>query len=415
MEIGIPKNEQIAQITMKHKNKSLLILANAFVSTKSIGGGDRFIMEVAPYLARKILTSIITPYIGIYHWKNQPLAKVKFISYQKNIFDNSDNYFAITFAYLIRTIHAISLLQKRKFDYLITSSQYFPDIIPAVIYKSKNPHTRWTARIYHLIPPPHKRVGNFLVNSIIYLTQYLLLALLKNADIISTDNQETKRQLLKRNFNPNKIFTLPNGVNYQKIKNHKPLKKYKFDAAYIGRLDKHRGIFDLPIIWEKVNKKIPHAKLAIVGYGPKFSIKLLKNKFNNYNLNKNVSFLGYLPHYHGHHRPLYDLLKSIKLLILPIQEGGCPLIIAESMSAGAPVISYKSQIFNSSYSKGYKTVPIKNFNQFSKTIIKLLSNKRTYLQLQKQALNEAKKFNWEQIANNFIKILTENSSTNTDY
>ena len=144
--------------------KNLLIIANAFVSSKSIGGGDRFIMDVAPAITKRAHTSIILPEVGYTHWRKKVLAKATYVVLPSTIFDNRDNPLAIGIAYLLRAMQALPLLKKAKPQTLLTNSHAPSDILPAYLYKLKNPQVRWVARLYHLIPPPRERAGNPLRN-----------------------------------------------------------------------------------------------------------------------------------------------------------------------------------------------------------------------------------------------------------
>lgn len=393
---------------MKKKNSlSVLIFANAFVSTKSIGGGDRFIIEALPYIARKVSTTVITPYIGLYHFKQHPSLNTIFQSYKGNPFDDSDNYLAITIAYLIRTFQTMLLLKPNKYTHLITSSQYFPDILPAAIYKLLKPNNRWVVRLYHLIPSPSERVGNSFVNSIVFLMQILMIRILKLSDSIITDNQTSKKYLIKLGFDSRKVFVLPSGIHWKRIKNHKPRTKQRFDAAYIGRLDLHRGIFDLPEIWREVVDKIPNAKLAIAGYGPKTTTIRLKESFKVNKLTTNVRFLGFLPHNLEGKHPLYDLLKSIKLLLLPIHEGGFPLTIAESLTAGVPVICYRLPIFKSEFNDSVITVKMKDTHTFAGSVIKLLSDKKSLTHYSRKAATQTSSYDYSPVSKAFIELVLQ--------
>jgi glycosyltransferase involved in cell wall biosynthesis len=231
-----------------------------------------------------------------------------------------------------------------------------------------------------------------------------MLHLLKLSDLIITDNQASKKYLQKRGFATQKISLLPSGINWKKIKNHRPETKQKFDAAYIGRLDLHRGILDLPLIWNKVIQQVPNAKLAIAGYGPQSTTKHLKKQFDRHKLKRKVTFLGYLPHSQNQHHPLYDLLKSIKILLLPIHEGGWPLTIAEALAAGKPIVSYNIPNIKSAFKTGVYTIPFKNTQKFSQKTIQLLSGKINNQQIA-EAQQNVKRFDYTTISNQLFNLV----------
>lgn len=391
------------------KRPKLIILANAFVSEKSIGGGDIFIIQASSALAKSANTTILTPAIGYHHWTKLQSIKAKFIVLKESVFDNRDNPIAIMLAYIFRSLQAINILRKNNPAHILTASQYLPDILPALIHKIFHPNTRWTARIYHLLTSPTKRVGNPLINFSAFFMQRLMIACLKKADLILADNPDTIKQLKKHGFNVKKIKLLISGTQYKKIANHKPKNQYPFDAAYIGRLDPHKGIFDLPEIWKKVTTILPNIKLAIAGYGPKTTTEKLKSKFSELNLQTSVKFIGFLPHKKNNHNPLYDLLKSTKVLLLPNHEGGWPLTVAEAMAAKLPVVTYNLPIFKSIYKHGVLTAPMKNKTIFAKHVAFLLTNEQRRKKLAQEGQNQAKLFDIKEISKQFSKLVFNNT------
>ena len=391
------------------KNKpNLVILVNAFVSAKSIGGGDRFIMEVAPTLSKSADTTIILPKVGYRHWLQKGLAKAKYIVLRPTVFDNRDNPFAIMLAYLIRCLQTIVILKRSRLSHLVTASHSLPDILPAAVIKWLQPDIRWTARMYHLIPSPTKRVGNPLTNTAVFLLQRLSLLFLRYADLIVADNRETLIHLRKMGFLPNNLKLLLSGIDYQTIANHIPRKNFPFAAAYIGRLDPHKGIFDLPQVWRLVVKTLPKTKLAIAGYGPKETTRNLTREFNRNNPSSSFSFVGFLPHEENGSHPLYDLLKSIKVLLLPNHEGGWPLTVAEAMAAGVPVVAYDLTIFRTAFTRGRLIAPMKDKHIFAKHVIALLSDERRRKKIGHIAEKQARQYDVRPISRQFAQLILGN-------
>ncbi len=385
--------------------KQLTILANAFVSTKSIGGGDRFIMQMVPQLTKTANVTIIFPKVGLYHWKHHGLAKAKYKTLSTTPFDNRDHPVAVTLAYLHRTLQSIKLISKTKPSHTITASQYFPDILPAAWMKFRYPKLCWITRIYHLVPPPSNREGGRFVNTVVYLLQRLMFYLIKQSNLIIADNPFTLKRLNSYGFSSSKLKLLVSGVEFTKISQHKPQKTYPFDAAYIGRLDPHKGIFDLPEIWKEVTEHIPSVKLAVAGYGPKSTTSSLKAKIHHYKLQNNIKLIGFLPHQQNGKHPFFDLLKSIKILLLPNHEGGWPLTVAEAMAARVPVIAYKLPIFTSVYENGVLTAKMKNKKEFASHCINLLTHTNQRKKLGIEAQKQAKQFDIKKISSQFTELI----------
>ncbi len=384
------------------QNKNLLIIANSPITKKSIGGGDRFVIETTPYLSKKFKTSLITPEVGYHHWHTKPKT-INFITHPENVFDNKDNKMAITITYLIRTLLTFFIFFRQKSQIIISSTHLFPDIIPAFIFKIFKGKFIWVCRVYQIIPQPAKRPGNIFINTITYLHQQFMLRLIKKADLIIADNYLMIDFLIKIGSVRKNIVFLPNGVDIERIRKYKQKKTYPASASYIGRLDPNKGIFDLVAIWKQVVDKLPFVKLAICGYGSKDTTQKLKTAFKKASLLKNVLFTGFLSHNKGKRMPLFDLILSSKVIILPEAEGGIPLTVLEALSCSIPVVCYKRPELSRIPLEGLIQVPIGDRYTFSKKVLTVLS--QPGVKNKKLRSSFVNTFSWKKISEKYITLL----------
>lgn len=390
------------------QQKNLTIFANTFVTTRALGGGDRFLISCLPALADRARITVVTTRIGHHHLRKTASKKVHFTVLPSTLFDGRDNKILVMCAYAIRTVQSLVSGRKTKTTHILSASPFFPDVIPAFVAKRRDPGIRWVARLYHLVDPPTRRHGNILVNIVASLLQELMLKLLKSADLIVADNPDTLRTLQLQGFANATLAMLVSGVDFRLISTHRPQQRFPFDAAYVGRIDPHKGVFDLPEIWNRVIKTLPKARLAIVGYGPPHTVSSLKRKIALAGLGpKNLMFLGFLPHRKGKRYPLFDLLKSIKILLIPNHEGGWPLVVAESMAAGTPVVGYRLPVFGGVFTGGFLASRPRDTQSLAKNVINLLTDEEKRLLLVRAARREAKRFDIALIAQNFSGLVLE--------
>jgi glycosyltransferase involved in cell wall biosynthesis len=385
----------------------ITVLANAFVSKKSIGGGDRFLMEVVPFLPVNLSLQIITPKIGYYHWQKRDLLRYRcrFTCLRQSLFDNRTQKIFIFVAYFLRTLETIFIVFRRRIDFMYSSTEIFPDVIPAYINKLRHKNSIWVARIYHLIPLPIDRSGNLVTNIFSYLLQQLSLFLIRSADKILVDNPLLVDVLAGEGFARKHIEVHFGGAPYQRISRYKVQHRYTYNAAVIGRLAPHKGTEDIIPIWKKVLSALPTARVALVGGGDPAYEQRLQQTISARGLGNQIQLLGFIHHREEEKMPLFDLLKSVKVLLFLDHEAGFGLSVSEALACGVPVVAYNLPIFKEVYTHGVMTVPLKDTERFSQQVIKLLGDQRLYKTMSREAKEEAKKFDWEIQARKLFKSL----------
>ena len=187
----------------------------------------------------------------------------------------------------------------------------------------------------------------------IYTTNYFDIKLykcitkLKNVYLVAV-SKKTREELIKSGTRPNRVFSILNGVDKEKFK---PINK---DHAKLLLEKRLRIELGNKIILLHVNpgpRKGTHILLKaidifkdiygndlylfIVGKtGPKSFEKYLEKMIKNLHLEKNVKMLGWVDE-----NLLVILYNSADLTIVPSYSEGSPLVIAESIACGTPVIA----------------------------------------------------------------------------
>lgn len=389
------KLAQIIEIYLLNPQKELVVLETAHVGTEGLAGGDVLMEKMAAHLKGFKIT-VIGPQNGIIHWQNFKDSNLRYIN--NPLLDNLTNPFIVLLNYLIRIARAFYKIPKRTSSILYSSTDVLPDIAPAFLVKIFNAKTIWIARLHHLVEHPFTRIGNPFVNISSYSLQQISLFMIKRANIVIVLNENLKVSL-SRKIPKSKIAVIGGGVDIVKIQNAKPA-KVKFDAVFLGRIHRTKGVFDLPIIWQIVCQNLPKCKLVIIGTGSKNIVLKLKKDFKKFNLEKNVDFLGYLDQNH-----VYSILKSSKVFVFCDHEAGFGLAPLEAMAAGLPIIGFDIGILGNIFKSGYLTVPAFDKNLFAQKITLLLKNNKLRNDLRRKAQVEASKFDWTKISSKFERIL----------
>lgn len=330
----------------------------AFLNSYSQGlsGGDACFLNNVKYLGKKAKVTIVTSLLG------KELCQREGIHAGFYITSKEKNFSSVILTYIQRTLKALFLKPPSEKTVLYSSSDFFPDVFPAFLFKLINRKHIWIQKVFHLIPKERK---------IPYLFQQISFLLIKSADLIIVDNSKLKKDLeVQYNFLPEKITVISPGVDVSYLKKIKPNVK-KYDAIFIGQLRESKGIFNIPDIWENVVKKYPDAHLAVIGKNIGDNQTHLKKELIKKYLTKNVDILGFLET-----QKKLSLLKSAKCLILPSYEEGFGMVILESLVCGTPIIAYDLPVFHEHFSGGISVVKIGDTLSFSRKAINIIKTDR---------------------------------------
>jgi glycosyltransferase involved in cell wall biosynthesis len=168
-----------------------------------------------------------------------------------------------------------------------------------------------------------------------------------------------------------------------------------FDACFLGRLVPLKGIMDLVLIWRIVCDKLPEAKLAIIGFGADEGyMRRVQRQIKLEKIEKNIDLM---PGVYGNEK--FNLLKSSKILVSASKEEGWGISICEAMACGLPVVAYDLESYRWAFRTGILLAPLGDMTAFAQLVISLLTNDERRLAIGKEALEQSRKYDWDEIAN----------------
>lgn len=281
-------------------------------------------------------------------------------------------------------------------DILYSTSDFLPDVLPAFVLKLRNGNAKWVVSVYHLIPHPLKRSGDFISNTLSYVTQHLSLRLVKNADLIQTETTLLKQRLIHEYRIPSrKILAVQSGIAPEIIDSVNWDEKV-YDACFLARLHRSKGIFDLIEAWRLVCNRYENAKLAVGGSGSAEIIERLEHKIDDLKLSEKVTILGFLST-----EEKYKLLKASKLYVLPSYEEGIPITFYEAMYCGLPVVTYYLPTYTEIKDYIVK-VTLGNVEKLSEEVIRFLEDEDLVRMLGERGRSFAKEHTWDKVAEYII-------------
>lgn len=271
----------------------------------------------------------------------------------------------ITYNTLSKLIRALIWLPTKKYDYVYSVSDFYPDLIPAFVYKLKNKQSKWIAAYYLIAPPPFAQNSPYKglnrIKGILYwLMQRLSLFLVNRyADVVFVTSEPDKAY-----FPGKKVVVVKGGVDTKDTYNSKEMVK-KYDAIFIGRFHYQKGVVELINIWKDVVLMNSNAKLCMIGDGP--LLKEVLKKIKEYKLESNIDCVGYK---NGNEKN--SLIKKSKIVLHPATYDSGGMACAEAMVWGLPAIGFNLPAFETYYAKGMLKSATKGL--FVYNILELLHN-----------------------------------------
>lgn len=386
-------------------NKKIHVFINAFYSSgKGMSGGDKRIIEILKrwcgvhinsediiiYGPRKIFAALEDEEVKDYQCVITSTSK----SEQKNVI----------FAYLIHTFlckkrlrSIFNHIDSGEQNIIYSSSSFLPDVLPAVYSRKKLKNCKWCGLVHHVLDPNKKREGNTIRNCIAFLEQRLALKLMKKyCDKVLTVSPIIKKYLEKQGFDASKIYVVNNGVDALAISRSEKYadKARQYDGIFVARLAPSKGIHELADIWNGVVCKVPDARLAVIGGGDESTVQSLKKEFEEYNITKNVDFLGYCQS-----DIIYSYLKSSKVFVFPSHEESWGIAVAEALACGIPAVTYDLDAYDVFFNGLTIESKIGDFKGMSLAIVELLTDEDKREHLATAGRNYVlDNYTWEQVS-----------------
>lgn len=288
---------------------------------------------------------------------------------------------------------AYAVLGKYKeFDIIIDCFHFIPFFSPLIFNRKK------------IISVIHEVAGKvwfdnliFLVAMLGYLIEPFFFYLYKNISFITVSNS-TKSELIKFGIKPKKIYVIHNGINLPKKLPTNKKTSYP-SLLFLNRIAKDKGIYDTFISFRLVLKSYPETLFVIAGREE--NKYMMENVMKELKFTKNVEYKGFVSE-----KEKWKLLKQSWMLIHPSKKEGWGMTVLEANTVGTPVIGYNIEGLKDSIKNNETGLVVdSNPNSLSTGIKKLISNKKEFNKLSKNAEKWAKLFSWEKSTKESWKLI----------
>jgi glycosyltransferase involved in cell wall biosynthesis len=294
---------------------------------------------------------------------------------------------------LITPRHIRRIVKKESFDLFIEDINKIPFYSP--LYQ-KLPTL---VIIPHLFSTTVFSEINFVLGSYIYLAEKPLRAVYR-PHRFCVISESTAQDVVSRGIPRENVSVIHCGIDRHLYNNKQNLPK--FDAPtvlYLGRIKKYKSVQHLLLAFALVVKRIPEAKLAVVGDGD--YLPVLKTLAGKLGLDHRVEFPGFV----SREKKVEYLCRS-HVMVYPSLKEGWGLTNIEANSCGTTVIAADSPGLRDSVQDGVGGLLYQygNTNQLAEKIQLVLTDAELRRRLEDGGRNWAEQFDWDSAAEQFLAL-----------
>lgn len=231
------------------------------------------------------------------------------------------------------------------------------------------------------------------------LFEKMYLTVYKNVPTMAI-SKSTYNDLQKEGHKISNMIILPMGMT-------KPAKIKLFPKEkeptliYVARLNKQKGIFDVVKAFSLIKKKIPKAKLWIVGSGSEETVREVKKMFTDLNIVSSVTVFGFVTE-----EEKFALLSKAHLLLSASAHEGWGLTVPEAGLTKTPSIVYNIQGFCDIIEDNKDGLLVEHTPEaLCNGVVRILKDKKKYTTMQNAIYKKAKTYSWENSAHISLHFL----------
>lgn len=326
--------------------------------------------------------------------------------------------FRMTSLYPLR---ALKIIKSWNLDVIHTHTEFAVGTFARLIAKQYNIplvhtyHTMYEEYIYYITKGYFDGASKKLVE---YLTLFLCD---KTVEELIVPTKKT-HDLFKEKYKVKRdVHIIPSGIDVTRfykenvdllsiksLKKELNIKKDDFVILFVGRIAKEKNIDFLIKNLKAILKKVPKARMIIVGDGPDMNELALLVRENK--LDKHVTFTGKVP---WSEIPKYYQLANVFVTASKTETQG--LTVIEAMAAEKPVVAIKDESFELVMKDKQDGLFFETKEEYQRLIIELYNNPSYAKMIAKQARITANAYNPEVYAKRVLEVYESviNKDTNT--
>jgi len=297
---------------------------------------------------------------------------------------------------LITPFHLRKLTRREKFDILIEDINKIPFYTPLYL------EVKTLVVVPHLFATTVFHEINFVLGTYIYLAEKPLVPVYKGLKF-NVISDSTGEDIARRGIPRHDISVIHCGIDRNLYSHDPSVGKYDSPTVlYLGRVKKYKSVQHLIEAFALVRKKLPDARLMIVGTGD--YLDNLKSQARSLNLSDSIEFPGFVTT-----SDKVDRMRRAHVAVLPSLKEGWGLTNIEANSVGTAVVAADSPGLRDSVRDGQTgfLYAYGDVEQLADKLTTILTNETVRRNLEIGGLEWAERFNWDNAAREFETLLFE--------
>lgn len=295
---------------------------------------------------------------------------------------------------LVAPFHLRRLVNENDFDILVEDINKIPFYTPLYL-KIKTlvvvPHL-FATTVFHEI--------NFVLGSYIYLAERPLIPVYRGLPF-NVISESTADDMVERGIPREDISVVHCGIDRDCYKPDSSVLKYDEPTIlYLGRIKKYKSIQHLISALPLVKRKLPAARLKVVGAGD--YVQELKSLAAAVGCKEDIEFPGFVSQ-----DEKVEILRRSHVAVLPSLKEGWGLTNIEANAVGTTVVAADSPGLRDSVQDGETGFLYEygNIEQLAGKLLMILSDDVLRARLEEGGLKWADQFNWDKAAAKFEQLL----------
>jgi glycosyltransferase involved in cell wall biosynthesis len=330
---------------MSQSRGRIYFFANGIYADQ-ISGGDIHFFQMAQ---AAINAGYAVHFFGGHALEKQLQANLK--GYELTLTDGSQakpfnansffGQFRLLFDYFRRFIGTLRRMGKiKRTDIAYAVSDYWFDVWPVVLSRAKRKLMIWhmaAPSLWQIIRKGRPDVDATRVASLYYwLSQNLSIFFFrfcrdKHLFIVHPDMRKWVRRL---GYHEDEISYISFGVDAARA-SRVPVQEKIYDAIWIGRVHRQKGIDDLMVTLLHLSKTVKDFRAVLVG-----NLRELQPRIESLGLTKCVEFAGFVSE-----DEKFRLFHASRVFLMTSRFEGSPRVVAESLVCGVPVVAYEVETY----------------------------------------------------------------------
>ncbi len=297
---------------------------------------------------------------------------------------------------LVAPFHLRRIVRENRFDILIEDINKIPFYTPLYL------NLKTLVVVPHLFATTVFHEINFVLGSYIYLAERPLIPVYRGLHF-NVISESTADDMVARGIPREDISVVHCGIDRDTYYPDSSVSKYDEPTIlYLGRLKKYKSIHHLIRAFVKVREKLPEARLKIVGAGD--YLDTLKALAGQLGCAEQVEFPGFVSP-----EVKVDTLRRSHVAVLPSLKEGWGLTNIEANAVGTTVVAADSPGLRDSVRDGRTGFLYEygDIDQLAGKLLAILTDDKLRANLEKGGLEWADKFNWDDAAAKFEKVVKE--------